>query len=131
MSRRPETIDEYLASLPDDKRAALTKLRKVIKMAVPRVEECISYQLPAFRLDGRVLVWFGAAAHHCAFYPGASPIEAHKAELKGYYTSRGTIRFQAANPLPGVLVRKLVKARIAEYGRPRKAKERSGRPTSA
>ena len=128
MSRKSETIDEYLASLPEDKRAALTKLRKVIKVAVPNAEECISYQLPAFRLDGRVLVWFGAAAHHCSFYPGASPIEVHENELKGYDTSKGTIRFQADRPLPAVLVRKLVKARIAEYGRPRKAKKRASRP---
>jgi uncharacterized protein YdhG (YjbR/CyaY superfamily) len=61
-----------------------------------------------------VLVWFGAATHHCAFYPGASPIEACKADLGGYDTSKGTIRFAPDEPLPARLVRKLVKARIAE-----------------
>jgi uncharacterized protein YdhG (YjbR/CyaY superfamily) len=122
MTSRPETIDEYLAALSDDKRAALTRLRKVIRAALPAAEECISYQLPAFRLEGRVLVWFGAAARHCSFYPGSSPIEAHKRELNAYDTSKGTIRFQADKPLPAVLVRKLLKARIAEYARSRKAR---------
>src|SRR6266508_5905455 len=107
----PKTIDDYLAALTDDKRAALERLRKTIRAAAPRAEECISYQLPAFRLDGRMLVWFGATANHCAFYPGAV-VEAHKDELKDYNTSKGTIRFQPDNPLPAILVRKLVKARI-------------------
>ena len=113
MAAKPKTIDEYLAALSDDKRAALEKLRKTIRAAAPKAEECISYQLPAFRLDGRMLVWFGASANHCSFYPGAV-VEAHKDELKEYDTSKGTIRFQADNPLPATLVRKLVKARIAK-----------------
>jgi uncharacterized protein YdhG (YjbR/CyaY superfamily) len=115
MSAKPQTIDEYLAPLSKEKRAALEKLRRAIKAAVPRAEECISYQIPAFRLGGRILVWFGAATNHCAFYPGALPIEVHKDELKAYDTSKGTVRFQADRPLPATLVRKLVKARIAEY----------------
>ncbi|HXF41070.1 MAG TPA: DUF1801 domain-containing protein [Blastocatellia bacterium] len=114
-SRTPETIDEYLAPLSNDKRAALEKLRKDIKSAAPQAEECISYQVPGFRLFGRLLVSFGAAAKHCAFYPGAYPIEAHKDELKAYSTSKGTIRFSTERPLPTALVRKLVKSRIAEY----------------
>ncbi len=111
---KTKTIDEYLAALSDDKRAALERLRKTIRAAAPRAEECISYQLPAFRLDGKLLVWFGAAANHCAFYPGSSPVETHKDELKAYDTSKGTIRFQADSPLPATLVRKLVKTRIAD-----------------
>ena len=114
MSAKPRTIDEYLASLPSEKRAALEKLRRAIKAAAPKAEECISYQLPAFRLNGRFLVAFGAAANHCAFYPGARPIQVHKKELKEYDMSKGTIRFQPNNPLPLTLVRKLVKTRIAE-----------------
>ena len=106
------TIDEYLAPLTSDKRAALRRLRKIIHAAAPRAEECISYQLPAFRLDGRMLVWFGAAANHCAFYPGAI-VEAHKRELEDFETRKGTIRFQPDHPLPATLVRKLVKACIA------------------
>jgi uncharacterized protein YdhG (YjbR/CyaY superfamily) len=68
---QPKTPDEYLAALSDDKRAALEKLRQAIKAAALEAEECISYQLPAFRLDGKLLVAYGAAAKHCAFYPGS------------------------------------------------------------
>jgi uncharacterized protein YdhG (YjbR/CyaY superfamily) len=107
------TIDGYLARLTADKRAALERLRKDIRAAAPGAEECISYQLPAIRLGGRVLVWFGAAANHCAFYPGAV-VQACQDALEGYETSKGTVRFQPAHPLPAPLVRKLVKARIAE-----------------
>lgn len=114
MRAKPRSIDQYLASLSAEKRAALERLRKTIKAAAPGAEECISYQLPAFRLDGRMLVWFGAASNHCAFYPGALPIETLKDELAAYDTSKGTIRFQADRPLPAALVRKLVKTRIAE-----------------
>ena len=115
MSGKPQTIDEYLALLSDEKRAALQKLRRAIQSAVPEAEECISYQVPAFRFRGRMLVAFGAAANHCAFYPGAFPVEAHKDELNAYDTSKGTIRFQEDSPLPATLVRKLVKTRIAEH----------------
>ena len=123
MAGKPETIDEYLAALSEDKRAALEKLRKTIRAAAPKAEECISYQLAAFRQDG-MLVAFGATANHCAFYlMSASTVEAHKDELKDYDTSKGTIRFQADKPLPVALVRKLVQARIAENeGRRRESK---------
>jgi uncharacterized protein YdhG (YjbR/CyaY superfamily) len=116
MSAKPQTVDEYLAALSSEKRAALEKLRRAIKSAAPKAEECISYQLPSFRIGGRLLVSFGAWASHCAFYPGAHPVEAHKDELKAYDTSKGTIRFQADRSLPATLVRKLVKTRIAEQG---------------
>ena len=111
----PQTIDEYLAPLSTEKRVALEKLRRAIKSAAPKAEECISYQIPGFILGGRLLVSFGAAANHCAFYPGAYPVKAHKEELKAYDTSKGTIRFQVDSPLPVTLVQKLVKTRIAEY----------------
>ena len=123
---KPQTIDEYLAPLSQEKRAALEKLRSDIKAAAPKAEECISYQIPAFRLAGRLLVAFGAAAKHCAFYPGAHPIEAHKDELKEYKTSKGTIRFQPDLPLPATLVRKLVKTRIQE-----RAPRQTGRANTA
>ena len=115
MEARPKIIEEYLAALSDDKRAALEQLRKTIKALAPKAEECISYGLAAFRLNGRPLVAFGATANHCAFYPmSSSTVEVHKDELKDYNTSKGTIRFQVDKPLPVALVRKLVKARIAE-----------------
>jgi uncharacterized protein YdhG (YjbR/CyaY superfamily) len=111
---KANTIDEYLAALSDEQRAALEKLRKTIRAAAPRAEECISYQLPAFRLNG-MLVGFGATPNHCAFYlMSSTTAEAYKDDLEGYDTSKGTIRFQPDKPLPAALVRKLVKARIAE-----------------
>jgi uncharacterized protein YdhG (YjbR/CyaY superfamily) len=112
---KPKTHNDYLKAVSDDKRAALEKLRKSIKTAAPEAEECISYQLPAFRLNGKLLVAYGAAASHCAFYPG-SVLQALKDELKDYDTSKGTIRFPADKPLPPTLVRKLVKLRIAKEG---------------
>ena len=116
MTNKPRTIDEYLAALSDEKRATLEKLRKTIRAVAPKAEECISYQICAFRQNG-MLVGFGATANHCAFYlMSSSTVEAHKDELKGYDTSKGTIRFQANKPLPAALVRKLVKTRIAENG---------------
>lgn len=115
MSTKPKTIDEYLAAVSDDQRAALEKLRKAIRATAPQAEECISYGLAAFRLHGKHLVAFGAAAKHCAFYlMSGSTVAAHQEQLAGYDTSKGTIRFPAAKPLPAALVRKLVKARIAE-----------------
>jgi uncharacterized protein YdhG (YjbR/CyaY superfamily) len=116
-ARQPKTIDDYLAALDDDKRAALQKLRRTIRSVAPKAEECISYQVPAFRLNG-MLVGFGATTKHCAFYlMSASTVEAHKTELEEYDTSKGTIRFQPGSPLPAALVRKLVKARIVENAR--------------
>lgn len=113
---KPATIDEYLATLPAQKRVALEKIRAAIRAAAPKAEECISYSMPAFRLNG-MLVGFAAAAKHCAFYPmSATTVAAFQEELAGYDTSKGTIRFPPEKPLPAALVKKLVKARIAENG---------------
>ncbi|RPI85464.1 MAG: hypothetical protein EHM42_06700 [Planctomycetaceae bacterium] len=114
---KPANIDEYLAAVSDVQRVALEKLRKAIKSAAPLAEECISYGLCAFR-QGRMLVGFGANDKHCAFYlMSNSTVAAHEDDLKGYDTSTGTIRFQPEKPLPAALVKKLVKARIAENAR--------------
>ena len=110
----PQSIDEYLAPLSVEKRAALQYLRRAIMAAAPKAVECISYGIPAFRVGGRVLVYMGAATKHCAFYPGAHPIAAHAKPLAAYDTSKGTVRFPPDKPLPATLVRKLVKTRIAE-----------------
>jgi len=113
-ARKPRTIDEYLARVSPDQRAALEKLRKTIRAAAPDAEECISYQICAFRKNG-MLVGFGATPRHCAFYlMSARTLVEHAADVKGLDTSKGTIRFQPDQPLPAALVRKLVKARITE-----------------
>src|SRR6185295_15909866 len=107
MSAKPKTIDEYLARFGSEQRATLEKLRKTIKAAAPKAEECISYDIPGFRLNGKMLVSFAGWANHCAFYPGAHALKTHQGELKAYGTSKGTIRFEAGRPLPATLVRKL------------------------
>ena len=122
---KPESIDDYLSHLTAKNRAALQKLRRAIKAAAPNAEECISYQIPAFRLDGRVLVWFHAASNHLSFFPGAAPIKEHAAELEDYETRKGTVHFSAEQPLPATLVRKLVKSRIAEHSAPKRKKRRA------
>ena len=116
MAAKLKTIDDYLASVSDDKqRAALEKIRQTIKAAAPTAEECINYGLAAFRLNGKNLVAFGASAKHCSFHPmDGHTVEAFQDELKDYDTSKGTIRFTADKPLPATLVKKLVKARLVE-----------------
>lgn len=133
MTAKPATFDEYLAAVSKDKRAALEKLRKAIRAAAPDAEEGISYGLAAFRLDGKPLVAIGATANHCAFYlMSNSTVIAHRDELKGYDTSTGTIRFPVDRPLPTALVRKLVKARMAENsGRVAKALPKTVKKRSA
>jgi uncharacterized protein YdhG (YjbR/CyaY superfamily) len=115
MTAKPTSIDEYLAALSGEKRAALEQVRKRMKSAAQRAEECISYGLPAFRLNGKPLMAFGAATTHCALYPmSALIVAAFKHELETFDTSKGAIRFQPNRPLPAGLLRKLVKARMAE-----------------
>jgi uncharacterized protein YdhG (YjbR/CyaY superfamily) len=119
----PQTVDEYLAALPKDKRATLEKLRKTIKSAAPKATEGISYQMPMYKYRG-MLAGFAAFKDHCSFFPGAEPIAAHKDELKAYETSKGTIRFPVDKPLPAALVKKLIKTRIDENEAAFKRKEK-------
>jgi uncharacterized protein YdhG (YjbR/CyaY superfamily) len=115
VKRNPTTIDEYLASVEPEQRAVLQKLRQTIHAAASTAEECISYGIPAFRLNGRSLVFFGAWANHCSFYPGNSTtLKNFRDDLKSFQVSKGTIRFSPDRPLPLALVEKLVKARISE-----------------
>ncbi len=106
------SIDDYLSKLPAGQRAALETLRDQIRAIAPEATEAISYGLPTFKLNGN-LVHFGAAAKHCAFYPGAV-IDAFADRLKGYETAKGTIRFQPDAPLPPALIEDIVRCRIAQ-----------------
>lgn len=110
------TIDEYLAPIDPEQRAALEQLRCDIKTLVPAATECISYQIPGFRLDGRAFVWFGAAKKHNALY-GLVPREGFEADLAPYQTGKGTIRFPRDQSLPLELLRRLLAVRVAELGR--------------
>ena len=109
----PKTVDEYLAALPEDSRATLEKIRKMIKAAAPRATEGISYQMPMYKQHGMV-IGFAAFKNHCSIFPGAKAVATHKDELKGYETSKGTIRFPIGKPLPAGLVKKLVKESVLE-----------------
>jgi uncharacterized protein YdhG (YjbR/CyaY superfamily) len=110
----PRNVDEYLADVPEPARRTLRKVRAAIRSAVPaEATECISYGMPAFKHKG-MLVWFAAFSDHCSLFPTASVIESFKKELKGFSTSKGTIQFPTDKPLPVALVKKLVKARIAQ-----------------
>ena len=108
-------VDGYLASIPEDARASLTKLRETIRAVVPDATEVISYQIPTFRYRGRGLVGFAAAKGHCTFHVmSPNVVEAHKKDLERYELGRGSVQFPAGKTLPTALVKKLVKARIAE-----------------
>ena len=116
MNTAIKSIDEYLKPLSAPNRTALEALRTSIRAAAPKAVEAISYGMPSFRLDGKALVYFGAAARHCSFYPGSSRvIENFKDALADFETSKGTIRFSPEKPLPSALVKKIVKARVAEH----------------
>jgi uncharacterized protein YdhG (YjbR/CyaY superfamily) len=110
----PSNVDEYLAGVPEPARSTLNKIRATIRSVVPpNATETISYRIPAFQYKG-VLVWFAAFSDHCSLFPTASVIEAFRKELKGFATSKGTVQFPAGKPLPTTLIKKLVKARIAQ-----------------
>ena len=107
-------VEDYLADVSPEARATLEKLRLTIKSVAPNAVEVISYQVPTFKLDGRMLVSYAAFKNHCSFFPGAAPIKAHQDELKSYQTSKGMICFAIGKLLPAALVKKLVRTRIKE-----------------
>jgi len=110
----PKNVDEYLARVPEPACSTLNKIRAAIRAAAPReATETISYGIPAFKHKG-VLAWFAAFSDHCSLFPTAAVIEMFKNELKGYSTSKGTIHFPTDKPLPAALVKKMVKARVAQ-----------------
>jgi uncharacterized protein YdhG (YjbR/CyaY superfamily) len=116
----PQNVDDYIGAVPEPARSTLHKMRAAIRSAVPsEATETISYRMPAFRHNG-VLVWFAAFADHCSLFPTAAVIEKFKNELKSFSTSKGTIHFPIDKPLPITLIKKLVKARVAQN----KAKKR-------
>ena len=115
-----DDVEAFLKAVPADKRTALMSLRKTIKAAAPKATELINYGVPMFRLDGKNLVSYAAAANHCSFYVQSPAVmRAFAAQLKDYKQGKGSIQFAADKPLPAALVTSLVKARIAENGKAR------------
>ena len=111
----PTSIEDYLAALPEEQRAALEQLRETIRAAAPRATEKISYAMPAFEQDGRFLVSYAAFKDHCSLYPASTAVmEALGAELETYFSGKGTLRFRADEPIPAALVKKIVRVRLEE-----------------
>ena len=115
MLRNFNTIDEYLKTVAENRRKALQRLRKTIRSIVPKVEECISYGIPAFRLNGIVVAGFVATRKGCSYFPfSGRTLTTLADEVCGYEQTKGSLHFDPAKSLPGILVRKLIRTRIAE-----------------
>lgn len=115
MPAKPKTIDDYLATVTPERRAALQKLRKTIRSVLPDAEECISYSMPAFRHDGHVVAGFLATGKGCSYYPfSGSTLGTLSDDLDAYDKTKSALHFDPKKGLPATLVRKLLRARIAE-----------------
>ena len=106
-------IDEYIATFPGEVQKKLKQMRATIRAAAPEAQERISYQMPAFTLNGN-LVYFAAFKNHIGFYPTPGGIEAFKEELSHYVQGKGSIQFPLDEPLPLDLISRLVKQRVAD-----------------
>ena len=106
-------VDEYISTLPNDVKEILDNLRKVIKETAPEAQEAISYNMPGYKLNSK-LVWFAAANNHIGLYPTASPIIFFKEALKEYKTSKGAIQFPINKPIPIDLAREIIKLKVDE-----------------
>ena len=110
----PKTVNQYLARVPQPARAHLNKMRAAIRSAIPKgSDEIISYGIPAFK-QKRMLVWYAAFSNHCSLFPTAAIIDKFKNHLKPFSPSKGTIHFPTNKPLPTALIKRIVKARVAQ-----------------
>lgn len=115
--KKPQAIDAYLATVAPDRRTALEKLRKTIRSILPEAEECISYSMPAFRYEGQVVAGFLATRKGCSYFPFSGTTLATVADaVRAYGQTKSALHFDPKKGLPATLVRKLLRARIAESG---------------
>jgi uncharacterized protein YdhG (YjbR/CyaY superfamily) len=129
---RTGTIDAYLAAQPAAVRRVLRQVRDTIRKALPGAEETISYQLPAYRLSGRIVLYFGGWAEHYALYPGTNRfVSTLRKELAPYEVSKGTIRFPLTEPVPVRLIARIAKLRAKEVERRTKKKKGTARRVRA
>ena len=124
ITKKFKTVDEYLAACPKNVQNTLHELRKIIKQAAPKAEELISYNMPAYKLNG-ILVYFAANKNHIGFYPTSSPIRVYKDKLINYKTSKGAIQFPIEKGIPATLVKQIVKFKINEKKEKTKLKARN------
>ncbi len=110
--RTPADIDEYISWFPDDVRKILKKIRSTIKKAAPKAVESISYQIPTFKVDGKVLIYFAAFTKHVSVYPAHRDVDEFKDELKVYKGGKGTVQFPLDAPIPYDLIARIVKFRL-------------------
>ncbi len=113
-TRKPASIDDYIAGFPKETQAVLNQVRETIKNAVPEAEETISYAIPAFNLNKTYLVYFAGYKHHISVYPAPKGNEAFEKEIAGYRSGKGTIQFPLDKPVPLALVTKIVRYNLKE-----------------
>lgn len=114
MTQQNETMDDYIKACPQDVQIILEKIRQTIRKLAPEAVEAISYQMPAFKLNGRYLVYFAAWKHHIGFYPMPSGTKAFKNELAQHKTTKGLVQFPLNKPIPYDLVKRIVMFRVKE-----------------
>jgi uncharacterized protein YdhG (YjbR/CyaY superfamily) len=124
----PATVDEYLATLPDDRRAAMEQLRQTIRAAAPNAHEQLSYKMPAFKTHGQFLVSYDAFKKHYSLFPASDGVvESLGDEIRPHLAGRGTIQFKADRPLPLDLIRRIIEIRLGENEARATAREGEGR----
>ena len=111
---KPNNIDEYIASFPQDIQKTLEQLRMTIKKAVPEAEESISYGMPAFKANGKPLAYFAAFKNHIGFYATPTDHSEFAKELSNYKQGKGSVQFPINKPLPLDLIGKITKFRVRE-----------------
>jgi uncharacterized protein YdhG (YjbR/CyaY superfamily) len=127
----PATVDDYLAGLPEPTRAALERLRKTVLATVPDGTETISYQMPAVRAEGRIVVWYAGFKDHLSLFPASEAVlEAAGDAIKPFLSGKGTLRFTVEHPIPAALLRKVVRARLAENAARRATPKRTARTST-
>jgi uncharacterized protein YdhG (YjbR/CyaY superfamily) len=124
MMKKPVSTDAYIASFPKETQQLLNQVRTAIKEAAPKAEELISYSMPAYKLNGRPLVYFAGYEHHIGFYPTPAAIESFRKELSAYKSAKGSVQFPLDKPMPVTLIKKMVKYKVAENLEKAKAKKK-------